>query len=121
MTAIIIPAMGSYPFGAMTNQMVSRLIAANVQVERLQEAISTASSGYTGTPGTEFEAPLPTAAPGVPAPPANLFGIMADPDNPGAQGQAYSYAMGQLMLAWKQFWDAAKDYVEALDNGTISM
>jgi hypothetical protein len=53
---------------------------------------------------------------GTMAPPNN-FGIQADPANPGANGEAYSYAVGQLAAAWATFWDAARPYIEQLDNG----
>jgi hypothetical protein len=98
----------------MTNQSVAKLISLQTSMERLNDAIATASSGYAGTPGTEFEAGPPGAA----AP--NLFGVQPS-EVPGEQGQAYSYAVMQLFQQWQTFWTAAQPYIEQLDNGTYSM
>jgi hypothetical protein len=117
MTAIIISSSGMYPFGTMTSQMVARLIAANAQVGRLQDAVTTASNGFTGTPGTEFEAPVVTGSPGVIPSATNLFGVTPNPDTPGAQGVAYADAVTSLATAWATFWTAAAPFVEQLDNG----
>jgi hypothetical protein len=116
MAAIIIP--NGTPFGSLTNQVVGRALSLESALERLQEAIATASSGYVGTPGTEFEAPVPTGAgpPNTSTP--NLFGITPDPAEPGAQGQAYRYAVDSLKAQWDTFWAAAQPYLSALDNGT---
>lgn len=101
-------------FGAMTNQIVGSMYRLNSAMPRLQEAIATASLGYTGTPGTEFETAIPGSnQPYVP----NLFGVQADPQNPGAQGNAYRYAAEQLEAEWVKFWTAAASYIQALDNG----
>ena len=54
MAALIIPS--STSFGGLTNQTVSRLIQINTSMERLKDAIATASAGYTGVAGTQFEA-----------------------------------------------------------------
>ena len=91
-------------FGQMTNGAVSRLLNLQLTLTRLQEAIATASSGYGGQPGTEFED-------------QSLFGVKADPASPGTQGQAYAYAVGQLYTQWQTFWTAATPYIEQLDNG----
>jgi hypothetical protein len=96
-------------FGAMTNRTVASLISNNANMRRLQEAIATASSGYTGVPGTEFEGA------------STLFGVAADPATPGAKGTDYSYAVNQLAAVWATFWDAAVPYIEQLDNGAIGM
>lgn len=106
-----------FPFGAQTNMAIGRLIAANTNMVRVAEAIATASAGFTGTPGTQFETGNVDPANNVP----NLFGIQADPDAPGEQGAAYRYAMEQLAAAWQSFWTAAAPYVEALDNGQMTM
>jgi hypothetical protein len=111
-------AQGNYPFGGMTSQTVSRLIATNTQMQRLQEAIATSSSGYTGTPGTEFEAPA-TGTPGPLTNPTNLFGVVPS-DVPGEQGQAYAYAVNSLHAAWITFWAAAEPFINQLDNGSTS-
>lgn len=113
MTATLISTSGNYTFGQMTNQATSQMVALQTKMQRLNEAIATASSGYDGTPGTEFEAPQP----GSNAAPPNLFGVIPS-DTPGEQGQAYRYAMGQLYLAWQTFWGSAQAYLEQLDNGT---
>ena len=104
----------SASFGQMTNSIVSRLVGLNSSMPRLQEAIATASSGYEGVPGTEFEIGNPGTN-GMPGP--NLFGVQADPATPGKNGTAYSYAVGQLQQQWATFWAAAADYISALDNG----
>ena len=101
-------------FGQMTNSIVQRMVSLNSSLPRLQEGIATASSGYTGLPGTEFE--IGNTAPSIPYGP-NLFGVQADPDNPGKNGQAYAYAVGQLQIEWQKFWTAAAAYINALDNG----
>ena len=114
MAALVIP--NNVPFGQMTSQVVSRLVGLNASVPRLQEAIATAASGFTGTPGTEYEAPLMGNGANIAL--VNNFGVQPDPDNPGAQGTAYAYAVEQLENAWRDFWTAAAPYVEQLDNGT---
>jgi hypothetical protein len=112
MAALVIP--NNTPFGGMTNQMVSRLVNLNVTVPRLQEAIATASSGYTGTPGTEFEAPvMGTNMNQLP----NNFMIQPEPNIPGKCGNDYSYAINQLANIWATFWIDAQPYIEQLDNG----
>jgi len=113
MTATVISNMAT--FGAMTNNAVSRIISLNTTMMRLKDAVATASSGYSGTPGTEFEAPVggisnPTTS--------NNFGVQPDPENIGARGTDYSYAINQLAVQWEAFWAAAEPYVEQLDNGT---
>lgn len=115
MASTIISNGGQYTFGMMTNRLVSGLVSANTAVNRLQEAIATASSGYAGTAGTEFEISASSMAGG--GTPANLFGVVASA-TAGEQGAAYSYAVGQLHAAWADFWAAAQPYVEQLDNGT---
>jgi hypothetical protein len=99
------------PFGGMTNRTTAQLISTNTSMHRLQEAIATASSGYTGTPGTEFEGP------------GGLFGVVADPDPEaaGAKGTDYAYAVNQLAAQWATFWDAALPYIEQIDNGAMAM
>jgi hypothetical protein len=122
MTATIISTMSGYTFGQMTTQTVSRLIATNTQLIRLRDAIATASSGYAGTPGTEFE--LPTGNVAMPAGVAvgtNLFGVVPDPAEPGKNGTDYAYAVNSLEAAWQTFWTAAEAYIEQLDNGGTSM
>lgn len=101
-------------FGQATNSIVQRMVGLNSSMPRLQEAIATASSGYEGVAGTEFE--IGNTGDNQPPGP-NLFGVQADPDNPGKNGQAYSYAVGQLQTEWMKFWTAAAPYINALDNG----
>lgn len=110
MAAIIIPTGTS--FGGMTNQMVSRLASLDSTLKRLSEGIATASAGYEGTPGTQFE-----SANTMPPFSQNNFGIVPS-ETPGEQGEAYRYAMDQLKVEWDKFWTAAQPYVAALDNGT---
>jgi hypothetical protein len=119
MASTIIANIAPYTFGQMTNQAVARLVSLNTQLARLQEAIATASSGYEGAPGTEFEIRgnsnmvLPTGSLAIGQ---NLFGVLAS-SVAGEQGQSYSYAVGQLYAAWQTFWAAAAPYIEQLDNG----
>lgn len=128
MSAIVIS--NSTNFGAMTNQVVARLVALHTSIGRISEAIATASSGYDGIPGTEFEiggmsnsapAPMPVPrgpiVPSAPSTAPSLWGVYADQETPGKQGQAYSYAMGQLQIEWRKFWSEAERYIQALDNG----
>jgi hypothetical protein len=118
MTATIISQAGNYTFGQMTTAMVSRLIACNSQMERLADAIATASSGYTGIPGTQFEAPAtnnPSASGG------NLFGVVPNLSDIGKNGTDYAYAVNSLEAAWATFWATAEAYVNQLDNGGNSM
>lgn len=98
-------------FGTMTNQSIARLTALSATLQRLQDAIATASSGYAGVPGTEFE----SAAGVMP----NLFGVQPS-ETPGEQGQAYAYAMGRLHEEWDLFWNAAQPFIAQLDNGTVT-
>jgi hypothetical protein len=119
MTATII-AQGNYTFGQMTTSTVSRLIGINTNMARLKDAIATASSGYTGTPGTEFEAPQQGGMVGS-FPATNLFGVQPDPAEPGRNGTDYAYAVNSLEAAWAAFWTAAEPFIEQLDNGGTSM
>ena len=126
MTATLFsPNAMQYPFGSQTSQAVAKLVGLNTQLARLGTAISTASSGYDGVAGTQYEA-APTMGPPAPAPAAmgqgqNLFGVIPDPEQPGKEGQTYSYAMGRLSEEWGKFWEAAKPFIEQLDNGQMSM
>lgn len=114
MATTIISTQTQYSFGAMTHQLISRLVSANTSMERLSEGIATASSGYNGTPGTQFEIDASSYTSQVPP---NLFGVVASSEEPGKKGQDYSYAVLQLNQAWKNFWETARPYVEQLDNG----
>ena len=102
MTATVISNVA--PFGAMTNSLTASVYTVADAIERLNSAVATASSGYSGTPGTEFED-------------GTNFGVSADPNEPGAKGNDYSYAIGQLHAAWATFWTSAEPYVTQLDNG----
>jgi len=91
------------------------MISLNTSMQRLSDAVATASSGYTGVPGTEFE----VAVGGVSNPNiTNNFGVQPDPANPGARGTDYAYAINQLNTQWIAFWAAAEAFIEQLDNGT---
>lgn len=115
MAALIIPNMT--PFGSMTNQVTSRLINLATTMERLKEAIATASAGYDGTPGTQYEAAIVGAnAPPVANPPNN-FGVQPDPEQPGKNGTDYAYAVNVLVEHWATFWAAAEPSIAQLDNG----
>jgi hypothetical protein len=102
MTATIIS--NTPPFGALTNQAVANLHRVNEAVTRLQEAVATAASGFTGTAGTEYEGT------------DNNFGVVPG-DTPGAKGTDYAYAIDQLSASWAEFWAAATPYIQQLDNG----
>lgn len=121
MTTTLISTNPQYTYGTLTNAATARLIALNAQIVRLHDAIETASAGYEGTPGTQFEIPNPvplgpTGLASTMQPGQNLFGVQAS-STPGEQGLAYAYAMGRLHEEWAKFWDAAHSYVEQLDNG----
>src|SRR5262252_5581354 len=115
MTTTIINNAAQYTFGALTNQATSRLISANTQLLRLRDAIATASAGYDGEPGTQFE----ITTTGNPNIIPNLFGVLAG-ETPGEQGQAYAYAVGRLVEEWTTFWSRASDFIEQLDNGVAT-
>jgi hypothetical protein len=95
------------PFGSMTNQTIAELHAVNEAMARLSAAIATAQSGWTGEAGTEFEGT------------GNNFGVSPS-DTPGAQGQAYAFALGNLSTQWTTFWTAAQAFIDAVDNGVRS-
>lgn len=102
MSAIIVS--NTPPFGLMTNRTVAGLHTVAEAITRLNAAVATASSGYTGTAGTEFEGPNTN------------FGVVAGA-TPGEQGAAYAYAVGNLATAWTTFWTNAKASIDAIDNG----
>lgn len=101
MTSIVVN--GSTPFGGMSNAIVDQLNLLNTEVTRLQAASANASTGYAGTAGTEYET-------------GTNFGVVPS-TTPGAQGQNWAYAVGQLAAAWATFWTTAEANVNALDNG----
>jgi hypothetical protein len=103
-----------FPFGAQTNQAIGRLIGLNTTLARLREAIANASAGYEGTAGTQFETPPETGEQ------PSLFGVIASA-TPGEKGEAYRYAMESLDAAWQSFWTVAAPFIEALDNGQVTM
>ena len=112
MAAIIIPS--STSFGGLTNRNITTLLALNTGLERLKDAIASASAGYEGTPGTQFEANNMMAPSGyVP----NNFGIAPNPATPGQRGTDYAYAVDVLTQAWATFWTAAEPSISQLDNG----
>lgn len=101
-------------FGAMSNQTISRLIGLQSTLDRLQGAIATASSGFEGVPGTQFEASSSNFGTIT-----NLFGVQPS-ETPGEQGAAYRFAMDSLIAEWATFWAAAEPFIAQLDNGTGS-
>lgn len=111
MPTTVISTTASY--GAMTNQTISRLIGLNASLERLSDAIATASSDYEGVPGTQFETSTTLGT----AP--NLFGVSPSAE-PGEAGTSYAYAMGRLHEEWEKFWALAEPFIEQLDNGSTS-
>jgi len=111
MTTTIISNNMPFSYGQMSNQAIGKLISLQTAMERINDAITTASASYEGVPGTEFEAMGETP---------NLFGVQPSA-TPGEQGAAYKYAMSRLYEEWATFWTAAEPFVEQLDNGTFSM
>ena len=109
MATLIIAAGMSATYGNMTNQSVAKLISLQTALERLHDAIATASAEYAGVPGTEFEL---GGGPGG----QNLFGVQPSA-TPGEQGSAYAYATGRLHEEWVKFWALAAPFIEQLDNG----
>jgi len=117
MAALIIP--NSTTFGGMTNQTVGRLLSLNTTMARLQDALATASAGYVGTAGTQYEAGN-MMAPGNTFT-QNNFGIVPDATEAGKNGTDYEYAVNTLATAWATFWTAAEASINQLDNGGPSM
>lgn len=113
MTALLIPNSSPYTYGQMTNQVVGRIIRSATELARLDAAIVASWDAYNGVPGTQFEQ-------GAGAP-QNLFGISANPDEPGRQGVIYSTTMVDLIAAWKAFWETAQPLVSKLDTGAMTM
>jgi hypothetical protein len=102
MTATIIS--NTPPFGALTNRTIAALHEGNNAIQRLQEAVAVAASGFEGTPGTEYEGDNTN------------FGVVAG-GTPGEKGSDYAYAVGQLATAWGTFWTAALPSIQQIDNG----
>jgi hypothetical protein len=113
MAALIIP--NNTTFGSMTNQTVSNLLKLNTTMARLKDALATASAGYEGVAGTQYEA----ATMGMNMPMSqNNFGIVPKVDAAGANGTDYEYAVNTLTAQWDTFWAAAEASVNQLDNGS---
>lgn len=102
MTALVIPSNTS--FGKMIGQLIANINAVNEEITRLQAAIATAASGYTGTDGTEFEGA------------GNNFGVVASA-TPGANGAAFRSAAGTINSAWATFMSTAQGAISELDQG----
>src|SRR4029078_6337256 len=102
MAAIVIP--NNTSFGGMTNQTISRLLQVNTAMERLKDALATASSGYTGAAGRPYEAVSMGMGPFTP----NNFGVVPDPATPGAQGTNYEYALKTLAGEWLSVWEGGE-------------
>jgi hypothetical protein len=94
----------SASFGLLTNQTIADIYTVNEAIERLGSAVAQAEAGFAGVPGTEFED-------------GSLFGVAADPAEPGKKGGDYSYAVGLLKNEWDTFWAAALGAINQLDNG----
>ena len=93
------------PWGTLTNTTIAQLFNINDSIARLSAALANASSGFTGSAGTEYEG-LTT-----------LFGVVADAATAGQQGQAYASAVTTIAQNWTTFWQAAQGAIEAIDNG----
>jgi hypothetical protein len=104
MTTVVIQNPG-LAFGALTNNTIGQLFNINAAIGRLSAAIANASSDYSGTAGTEYEGA------------ETLFGVVADPNNAGAQGQAYASAITTIVQNWQTFWTAAQGAIDTIDNG----
>lgn len=91
------------PFGVMTNRTVADLYRVNLAILRLQAAVASAASGFSGTAGTEYEDEV-------------IFGV-APSATPGAKGSDFAFAVNTIGGAWATFWSAAQGAIEALDNG----
>jgi len=113
MAALIIPQ--STSFGGMTNRIVSQMLTMNTNMERLKDALATASAGFVGTPGTQYEAGNAMVPGNMYVP--NNFGIVPDPAEAGKNGNDYEFAVNTLAAAWAAFWTAASASIEQLDNG----
>ncbi len=109
MTALVYSTTTS--FGGMTSQAVAKIAATNAALKRLVEAVAAASSGYEGTPGTEFE-----TDPGNGFGQGNNFGVQPS-DVPGEQGSSYKFALENLNTQWSEFMTAAEAFLTALDQG----
>jgi len=117
MSAVIISTNPAYTHGLTTVQIISRLVDVNTRLERTSAAVATASSGFSGTPGTQFEIGNPPAEGETPPVViANLFGVQASA-TPGEQGSAYAFALNRLHELWGPFWTEARPFIEQLDNG----
>lgn len=113
MAALIIP--NNTTFGSMTNQTVSNLLKLNTTMARLKDALATASAGYVGTPGTQYEAA--TMSMNTPFT-QNNFGVVPDAATPGKSGSDYEYALNTLAGHWDTFWASAEAAISQLDNGS---
>jgi len=113
MAALIIP--NNTTFGSMTNQTVSNLLKMSTTMARLKDALATASAGYEGVAGTQYEAA--TMSMNTPFT-QNNFGIVPKVDAAGANGTDYEYAVNTLATHWDTFWAAAEAAISQLDNGS---
>lgn len=111
MSSLIYGTSGQATMGQMTAAAIAKIVATNAAMARITEAIATASSGFEGTPGTQFEANdggFGTAD--------NLFQALPS-DTAGEQGSNYRFAVESLNAQWQTFMDAAKDFIAQLDQG----
>jgi hypothetical protein len=116
MARVIFSMQPQYTFGTMSTRLVTNLIAANASVARITAGMATASSGFTGTDGTQYE--VSSSMPPNPMAPPNLFGVVTEANSPGANGMAYENAMNTIETAWQTFWTAASAALQTLDNGS---
>jgi hypothetical protein len=121
MARVIFTTQPQYTFGVMTTRLVTSLIQANASVARVQAGMTTASNGFTGTAGTQYEISGSSTGMGNPMAPINLFGVIADANNLGANGTAYETAMNTIETAWQTFWTAASGALQTLDNGSTTV
>jgi hypothetical protein len=119
MARVIFTTQPQYTFGVMSTRLVTALIQANASIARITAGMATASSGFTGTAGTQYE--IGSNTPLNPQGPTNLFGVIADANNLGANGVAYENAMNTIEAAWQTFWTDASAALQTLDNGSTTV
>ena len=94
---------GSTPFGALSNDAVSKLIYAIDTIHRVSLAAAMAQSGAPDPVGAALET-------------GSNFGVVPN-ETPGAKGADYAYALNVLDGALQAFLAANSGAITTLDNG----